>query len=168
MMPVPPGISIGSGQGTAVADAELEGLLKVAYVGGGFVDQAVGDTAFRAPTVRSRGDLLVARDSGGDLVGCVIVVLYGSPACRFAVAGEAELHLLCVSAAHRSRGIGEALVEAAMAAASAGGARRMILWTQPSMTAAQRLYARIGFERVPELDFVRGDRAFLVLARALS
>jgi ribosomal protein S18 acetylase RimI-like enzyme len=30
----------------------------------------------------------------------------------------------------------------------------MVLWTQPTMRAAQRLYERMGFERMPERDTV--------------
>jgi hypothetical protein len=43
----------------------------------------------------------------------------------------------------------------------------MILWTQSSMSSAQRLYERSGFERVPERDFERSGRRFLVFERVL-
>lgn len=150
-----------------VSDAELERLLKVVYVDGGYTDRDVGETAFRAAEVRARGDLYVARAEDGSLIGSVIVVFAESQARRFASAGEAELHLLCVSPDHQGKGVGTALVDAALAHARDKSATRMILWTQPEMQSAQRLYARSGFERVPDLDFVRGGRSFLVLARDL-
>jgi ribosomal protein S18 acetylase RimI-like enzyme len=75
--------------------------------------------------------------------------------------------LLCVHPDTQGCGIGSALVEAAIEVAREAGATRMILWTQPSMTAAQRLYAKHGFERIPRLDFSWGDRSFLVFARPI-
>lgn len=35
---------------------------------------------------------------------------------------------------------------------SAEGARAMVLWSQPSMSSAHRLYERLGFSRAPERD----------------
>ena len=78
----------------------------------------------------------------------------------------AEIHLLAVDPPWRGRGIGQALVDAAIGRARQGGASRILLWTQPTMVAAQRLYVRCGFQRAPELDFKRGNRQFLVLARS--
>ena len=75
--------------------------------------------------------------------------------------------LLCVSQDHQRHGVGSVLVEAALATARKAGARRMILWTQPSMEAARLLYSKHGFERVPELDFSRGERIFRVFARSI-
>lgn len=86
------------------------------------------------------------------------------PACQFR---QAELPLLCVHPQTRGHGIGAALVDAAVRAARKGGASRMILWTQSSMTVARRLYEENGFERVPALDFSRGEREFLVFARPI-
>ena len=159
--------SIARAATTRVSDPDLEDLLKRVYVVGGFTDASVGEALFRAADVRARGEVLVAQDAQGNLIGTVIAVFPGSLACRFAGEGEAELHLLCVSQDHQRHGVGSALIEAALATARKAGARRMILWTQPSMEAAQLLYSKHGFERVPELDFSRGERTFRVFARSI-
>jgi len=150
------------------ADRELEALLTLAYVGGGCTEPSLADSLFNGPSVRARGDVLVAKDSTGPLLGSAVVVASDSPARRFAMAGEAELHLLCVHPGQRGRGIGSALVSAAVETARRNGATRMILWTQPTMIAAQALYQRHNFARVPELDFSRGSRSFRVFARVLD
>lgn len=152
---------------TSVSDADLEALLKLVYVGGGFTEASLADSLFLAPSVRARGEVIVAQDPLGNLLGAVVAVPFGSPACRFAGSEDAELHLLCVHPDARGRGIGAALVDAAVGAARRGGASRMILWTQSSMTVARRLYEKNGFERVPTLDFSRGEREFLVFARPI-
>jgi ribosomal protein S18 acetylase RimI-like enzyme len=131
-------------------DEEIERLLRRVYVEGGYTPAEVATAAFAAPAVRARGRLIVVRDAG--LVGMLIVVAPGSPAARLAGPDEAEMHLLAVLPEARGRGVGAALVDAAVAAARETGARRMVLWTQPSMAAAQRLYAAAGFARAPERD----------------
>jgi ribosomal protein S18 acetylase RimI-like enzyme len=142
------------------ADSALEALLYETYVRGGFTD-AILAGALLAAAIRARGVVLAARDRG-DLLGTVTLVAPSSPARRLAVADEFELHLLCVRADARRRGIGEALVRAALQRAKAEGARGVVLWTQTTMEAAQRLYRRCGFERDASADFNRGARQFLV------
>jgi ribosomal protein S18 acetylase RimI-like enzyme len=143
------------------ADAALEALLYETYVRGGFTDAILANTLLAA-AVRSRGEVLVARDEVGALVGTVTLVGPGSPARRLARPEERELHLLCVKPHARRRGIGEALVRDALRRAKAEGAGSVVLWTQPTMDTAQRLYRRCGFERDAGADFSRGARQFLV------
>jgi ribosomal protein S18 acetylase RimI-like enzyme len=163
-----PHFSIVRADVTAVHDGDLEDLLRRVYVLGGFTDPSLAATMFRATDVRARGELLIARDAVGRLIGMVVAVFPGSPACRLASGREAELHLLAVSPGHQRLGVGAALVNAALDTARTAGAHRMILWTQPTMTAARRLYVKQGFERLPELDFSRADRHFQVYARSLE
>src|SRR5690606_23445368 len=128
-------------------DAQLVGLLRAVYVGGGFTAEEVAATVFSPAAVRARGQLLYARAEGGELVGTVVVVPPESEASHLARSDEAELHLLAVSNGWRGHGIGRALVDAAIAAALDAGYRGMVLWTQPTMHAAHRVYERAGFVR---------------------
>ena len=143
------------------ADAALEALLYETYVRGGFTDASVAHTLLAA-AVRARGEVLAARDGTDSLLGTLTLVASGSPARRLATPEELELHLLAVRPDARRRGIGEALVHDALRRAQREGARGVVLWTQPMMDAAQRLYLRCGFERDASADFSRGARQFLV------
>ena len=55
--------------------------------------------------------------------------------------------------AAQGRGIGELLVTTCLDRARAAGKRRMVISTDPRMTAAHRLYERLGFRRLPERDW---------------
>jgi GNAT superfamily N-acetyltransferase len=147
---------------------EIEALLREVYVGGGFTHEAQARTLFSASAIFERGRVLVSRDQETKcLAGMVIVVPSSSPARRFARGGESELHLLAVGAPFRRHGVGGALVSAALELSRREGERRMILWTQPSMTNAHRLYLRHGFVRAEIRDFERAGRRFLVFEHDL-
>lgn len=89
---------------------------------------------------------------GTRIVGMVGLARGGMDATRVAVIGEGEVQRLAVAAHARGRGVGRALVEECVARSRASGDARLVLWTQPSMTSAQRLYERIGFDRRPDRD----------------
>ncbi len=147
----------------AASDAEIEALLISVYVAGGFTAPELAPSLFNARAVRQRGEVLLARRPDEvSLLGMVIVVPPDSPAKRMAGADEAELQLLAVAPTQRGGGVGRSLVERALELARSAGYRRMLLWTQPSMVTAQRLYERIGFRRLVERDFVNWGRSFLV------
>ncbi len=55
------------------------------------------------------------------------------------------IHDVAVDESHRSRGIGEALVERASDWLREHGAPRVLLWTAQRNAAAQRLFVRLGF-----------------------
>ena len=91
-----------------------------------------------------------------------------SPARRLATTDERELHLLCVQPGVRRSGVGRALIREALARAHADGASGVVLWTQPTMHAAQRLYERCGFRRDPAADFTAASRTFAVYRLSLA
>jgi len=80
--------------------------------------------------------LFLADDDGG----CV--------ALRFLVADTAEMKRLYVRDAHRGKGLGRALAEAAIRAAREAGCARIVLDTLPKMRAAQTLYRTLDFRPI--------------------
>jgi acyl-CoA thioesterase I len=151
---------------SSVTPDELEALLHRVYVDGGFTDAKVGAKIFTAPIVLERGQLLVARD-GPSLAGMVIVVFPGSPARRIAADDEVEMHLLAVSPEYRKAGVGKALMDAAVELAQWRKFDKAVLWTQPSMKDAHRLYERFGFVRAPARDFENGESPFWVFEKRI-
>jgi len=149
------------------SDDELTALLNRVYVDGGFTDRDVAMTVLAPGAVRARGMMLCARSIAGSLLGTLIVVPPSSKARLLAGPSEAELHLLAVDAACRGRGIGFDLVSAGIAEATRASYQGLVLWTQPTMHAAQRVYERAGFVRSIGEDFDRAGRTFRVYRRPL-
>jgi ribosomal protein S18 acetylase RimI-like enzyme len=85
--------------------------------------------------------LLVARDSGGAVIGTLTLVLF-----RIPTGMRAWIEDVVVDEAARGRGAGEHLIRAALALAEANGARTVDLTARPSREAANRLYEKLGFE----------------------
>jgi len=109
----------------------------------------LADVAGRA----DRSELLVVRDAAGRVVASVALVLEGDFGEITESDDEAAFRMLAVDPALRGRGVGELLVRACLDRARAAGKRRMVLSTDPRMTAAHRLYERLGFTRLPERDW---------------
>lgn len=102
------------------------------------------------------GRLIIAR-LGGTPAGCVALRALG--------AGEAEMKRLYVRPAYRAMSLGRLLAERAIAEARAIGYRTLKLDTLPSMRAAQRLYASLGFADIaPYNDNPVDGVRFLALA----
>lgn len=85
--------------------------------------------------------LLVARNGRGVIVGSLTLVLFRVPTGL-----RAWIEDVVVDESARGAGAGEALVNAAIAAADEAGARSIDLTSRPSREAANRLYVRLGFE----------------------
>jgi len=108
----------------------------------------LADVAGRA----DQAELLVVRD-GERVVGSVALVLEGEFGEITESDDAAAFRMLVVDPAARGRGVGDLLVRSCLDRARAAGKRRMVLSTDPRMTAAHRLYERLGFRRMPERDW---------------
>lgn len=151
-----------------IDDSELRNLLTHVYRDGGFTDAERAGTLFEPVAVRARGEILYIDSADAGLLGMVIVVPPTSSAAQFAQAGECEMQLLATAPRVRRAGLGRALVNAAMDRARSEGFFRMLLWTQLTMHAAQRLYESSGFARAPHRDFNRMGREFLFFVAPLA
>lgn len=89
----------------------------------------------------------------GEVVGCVSLVLdETSPLAEGLHAGEAGIRMLGVTPEVHRQGVGQALVEECVRRARAARKIAVILHTDTRMHAAQLLYERQGFRRLPERD----------------
>jgi putative acetyltransferase len=73
----------------------------------------------------------------------------GCVALRLLDPQTAEMTRLYVRAAHRGKGFGRLLAEAAIAAAREAGCTRIVLDTLPKMREAQALYRSLRFTKIP-------------------
>jgi ribosomal protein S18 acetylase RimI-like enzyme len=101
------------------------------------------------------GTVLVAVDQQTDRpLGAVTFVLPGSRFSELAEADEAEFRMLAVDPAAQGHGVGRLLVgECLRRAAAAAGCAAVVLCYRDFVTSAYRLYAAMGFERIPERDW---------------
>jgi ribosomal protein S18 acetylase RimI-like enzyme len=84
--------------------------------------------------------LLVARHDARQIVGSLTLVVFTAP-----TGPRAWIEDVVVRSSVRGRGVGAALVHAALARAAAAGSRTVDLTSRPSREAANRLYVRLGF-----------------------
>jgi ribosomal protein S18 acetylase RimI-like enzyme len=134
--------------------AAVEALLVDVYLGERYSDLAIEPWLRDVAGHAAAAELLVAADEATEaILGTVCFVTPDAGLAQIAQEGEAEFRLLAVAPAARGRGAGEALVKRCIALAQGHGCTRLVLSTQPSMSAAQRLYERLGFERLPERDW---------------
>lgn len=107
-----------------------------------------------AATRDREAELWVATpDDGDEVLGCVTICPPGSTWRELAGPDEGEFRMLAVAPAARGRGVGQALVELVLEHFRAVGARAVVMSSPPDMTAAHRLYDRLGFVRTPGLDW---------------
>ncbi|WP_417013997.1 GNAT family N-acetyltransferase [Alistipes sp.] len=101
-------------------------------------DRATVARIVAAPATRQ----LTAVTDEGRIVGLLSVAFYDVPSGR-----KAWIEDVVVDAAARGRGVGEALVRAALSVAREEGAARVMLTSNAARRAAHRLYERMGFVR---------------------
>lgn len=133
-------------------------LTAAAFLGDGLLTFGDQDPYLeRLRDVRDRAEhaeVLVAADAASDeVLGAVTFAPPGSPYAALAGPGEGEFRMLAVAPAARRRGAAEALVRACLDRSRALGLRRVVISSDEQMTAAHRLYRRLGFVRAPERDW---------------
>ena len=119
---------------------EYAGWLNVGYCLKDFEAELAG---LPGDCVPPAGGLWIARVDGA-AAGCVALKPLG--------AGASEMKRLWVRAPHRGLQLGRRLAEAALAGARGGGRCCIELETLDFMTAAQALYADLGFREVAKGD----------------
>lgn len=97
--------------------------------------------ALPGPYALPTGELLLARDAGGEVVGCVGLRAMPPPGC-------CEMKRLYVAPHGRGLQLGGRLIDAILAEAARLGYRSMRLDTLPSMSGAIALYGRAGFRPI--------------------
>jgi ribosomal protein S18 acetylase RimI-like enzyme len=123
------------------------------YLGEGLASEGYAEQLADVEGRAGRSELLVVHDDGGRVVGSVALVLAGDFGEVTESADEASFRMLAVDAAVRGGGVGDLLVRTCLDRARAAGKRRVVISTDPRMTAAHRLYRRLGFRRLPERDW---------------
>jgi ribosomal protein S18 acetylase RimI-like enzyme len=138
-------------------DYEAVGEITVrAYTEGGFArpDSVYVGTLADARARAEQAELWVAvRDEDGEVLGSVTYASPGSGFSELAAPGEGELRMLAAAPAAQGQGVGEALVRHCVDRARGLGVAALVLSTQPTMTAAHRIYERTGFVRTPAKDW---------------
>ena len=124
-------------------DVEATGRLFDAYASSLGVDLAYQDFATELATLPGKyappaGELLLARDSDGEPLGCVALRPMQPDGC-------CEMKRLYVAPQARGLGLGRALVDAIIGEAVRIGYREMRLDSLPTMTEAIALYRGKGF-----------------------
>jgi GNAT superfamily N-acetyltransferase len=84
----------------------------------------------------------------GAIVGSVFIVRHNDHA--------AKLRMLYVEPEARGHGVGRKLVEEALTFARSAGYSDVLLWTNPILAAAGRIYETVGFKKIEE----RSEPAF--------
>ena len=135
---------------------EIGELRLAAYRADGFL---APDSSY-APRLRELGSdglgaVLVAVDGDGSGPPSGTVMLQYWPDAGHVVQGpgEGEIRALAVRPEAQGAGVGRALLAAVVDRAVRDGIRHLVLCTQPEMRAAQHLYEKAGFSRLPERDW---------------
>jgi len=101
-----------------------------------------GAAALEAIIASPASRLLLARDRDRRVVGMLTIVLFPIP-----TGIRAWIEDVVVDTDVRGQGVGAVLTQAALDLAVAHGARTVDLTSRPGREAANRLYARLGFEQ---------------------
>lgn len=129
------------------ADAAAFAALNEAWISAHFTLEAKDRETLADPFgvyVAPGGDVLLARDADGAVLGCV--------ALEPAPAGVFELSKMAVDPAAQGQGLGRRLLEAAIARARDLGATSLFLGSNTKLAPAVHVYEALGFTHVPRED----------------
>jgi ribosomal protein S18 acetylase RimI-like enzyme len=124
------------------------------------IDAAVVEEADYAGELRdvagrvADAEVLVAVDAAGTVLGGVTYVPGPDSAwAEFSEPDGAGIRMLAVAPEAQGQGIGQALSRACVNRARAAGRAQILLHSTDRMTAAHRIYERLGFARDVSLDW---------------
>lgn len=123
-----------------------------AYRHDGFVRGSYATTLRAAADRAAQAELWIAADADG-LLGTITYCPVGSVYREIGQADEGEFRMLGVAGRARGLGIGTALTRRCIDRTRELGHRRIVMSSATYMTAAHRLYERLGFTRLPERDW---------------
>jgi len=146
------------------ADARAFARLNEAWISAHFTLEAKDRETLADPFgvyVEPGGDVLVARDDDGAVLGCV--------ALEPTADGVFELSKMAVDPAAQGQGLGRRLLEAAIDRARALGATSLFLGSNTKLGPAVHLYEALGFTHVPREDIgpMPYDRANVFMSLTL-
>lgn len=129
-------------------------LVEAAYAAGGLLDNDRGYGAHVRDVTGRAGQVpvLVALREGR-IVGSVTICPAGSGWSELARPGEVEFRFLGVSPDAQGTGVARALVGAVEAYAVEHGLERLVLCVISDNIAAEAVYERMGFVRMPDRDW---------------
>jgi ribosomal protein S18 acetylase RimI-like enzyme len=137
---------------TPAEHAAVADLTARVYLAEGYADEGY-EPSLRAVAAREESAEVLVAVVDGEIAGAVTVATRGGEWAEQAGPGEAVIRMLAVDPRRRGAGVGAALVQACLDRARADGCHVVRLSTQPSMTAAHRVYERLGFVRTPSYDW---------------
>ena len=130
-----------------IGELTVEAYRAIGHVDPGYED-VLSDVADRA-----RSASVLVADDAGRVIGAVTYVGNPGPYAEFDGDGDAGIRMLAVDPTRQRAGTGQALVAHCVARARREGKTRVVLHSTPAMTAAHRIYGRLGFVRTPAIDW---------------
>lgn len=123
-------------------------------------------TTLTSKSDQSPGVDVYVAEIDGQIAGSIVLFPSKSKAYEWeSTASEyPEIRMLAVDSEFRSKGVGKALVQQCIDSSKMKGAKFIGLHTGSFMKDAIRLYEKMGFERVPSLDFIPMDDGVIVKA----
>jgi GNAT superfamily N-acetyltransferase len=106
-----------------------------------------GEKAFREMAEMENYHLLVA-EKDGEVVGTTVLVIL--PGLAHGISHWGVVEFMVVNEAHRSQGIGQALMDRATELAQAAGCYKIMLGSNKKRKDAHRFYRRAGYEATHE------------------